>query len=169
MKKVFVLVMAMLVWGCQENESSNKANDLTGNQSVYALQPGSQYAISGTVTFKEKKDGTAQVFVELTGTDGNTLLPVHLHRGNTAVDGAAVAALLNPVTASSGISETHLTKLSDESSITYNQLITLEACIKVHLSSSGPEQDIVLAGGNIGKAATEASNGRIGVATCDSK
>jgi hypothetical protein len=169
MKRIaFILTMTLMTWGCQENESTKKDSDLTGNQSVYVLQSGSQYAVSGTVVFKEKKDGTALINIELTGTDGDKLLPVHLHMGNTGVEGAAVAALLKPVDAATGKSETLLSKLSDESNITYQQLIDLEACVKVHLSSSGPEQSIVLAAGNIGKSAAD-NSGRIGIANCKSE
>src|SRR5688572_25564530 len=101
----------MVVWACQEIESA-KTNDLyTGNQSVYALQPGGDYEVSGSVTFKERKDGTADVAIALTGTEGEVLHPVHLHLGNLSVDGADVAALLTPVTGSTGKSETHLTNL----------------------------------------------------------
>jgi hypothetical protein len=165
---IFLLSTTLMIWGCQENESAKKDSDLTGNQSVYVLQSGSQYAVSGTVIAKEKKDGTAQINIELTGTDGDRSLPVHLHLGNTGVEGASVAALLNPVDAATGKSETLLTKLADESSITYKQLIALNACVKVHLSSSGPDQNVVLAAGNIGKAALD-NAGRTGIATCKSE
>ena len=167
---VAVMILAMTAWACQESESTKNDDIHTGNESVYSLQPGSEYTVSGTVTFKERKDGTADVQVVLSGTEGNVSHPVHLHLGNIAVDGADVAAQLNPVSGSSGKSETHLTQLADESSVTYKQLIDLDACIKIHLSASGPEQKIVLAGGNIGAAfSKDATNGRVGVSACKSE
>jgi hypothetical protein len=59
--------------------------------------------------------------------------------------------------------------LADESTISYKQLIELNACIKIHLSSSGPDKDVVLAAGNIGEAAGDVSGGRLGVSVCKSE
>ncbi|MDZ7650572.1 MAG: hypothetical protein U5K54_27420 [Cytophagales bacterium] len=90
--------------------------------------------------------------------------------GDLATPGADVAALLNPVDSKTGMSETILTQLADETNISYADLIQLEACVKVHLSDTGPERDIILAGGNIGKSVAKAvSSGRIGVEACKSE
>lgn len=121
MKKVIAGLMIILAAGCQENETI--VNDLTGNEVVYALQSGSVYPISGTVTIKEKKDGSALVIVELNGTEGNIQHPVHLHMGDISAPGADVVALLTPVTGSTGKSETILTRMADETTITYAQLV----------------------------------------------
>lgn len=163
-----MLSFAVLVFACQENEPI--ANDFTGNEITYPLLQGSTYPINGTVSFKEKKDGTALVRVELSGTDGNLQHPVHLHMGNISTPDADVTALLNPVLSKTGISETHLVMLADETEISYKQLLQMNACIKVHLSASGPEKDIVLAGGNIGTAVSDDfASGRAGISVCKSE
>ena len=96
--------------------------------------------------------------------------PVHLHLGNISEPGADVVALLNPVLGSTGQSETLLKHLSDETPITYRELVDLNACIKVHLGASGPARDIVLAGGNIGIASTrDVSGGRASIGLCKSE
>jgi hypothetical protein len=166
--RMFIAALAatILLAACQENDTIK--SEFTGNQSVYALVPGSVYQISGTVTFKEKTDGTAKVEIVLTGTEGDVKLPVHLHLGNISTTGAGVTALLNPVTGKTGKSETYLTKLADESAVTYQQLIDLDACVKVHLAAAGPDKDIILAAGNIGKAAGSPS-GRQSVNVCKSE
>jgi hypothetical protein len=168
MKKIFGLVLCGMVWiSCQESEN---INDFTGNESTYALQPGSDYDISGTVTIKERRDGTSTVLVNLTGTSGNNKLPLHLHLGDISTPGADVAALLNPIDAKTGISETILTQLADETMLSYADLINLEACVKIHLADTGPERDIILAGGNIGVAVGKAAgSGRLGVGVCKSE
>ena len=169
MKRLLVLfAIVAVVVACQENETVS--SDFTGNEATYALVQGSTYPISGTVTFREKKDGTTQISVKLTGTEGNVQHPVHLHLGNISAPDAAVAALLNPVEGSTGESETELAQLADESAITYQQLIALNACIKVHLSAAGDGKTIVLAAGNIGEASrTGTENGRLGVSVCKSE
>ena len=92
------------------------------DETTYALQKSSAYDINGTLTLKERKDGTATVLVELTGTDGVAKYPVHLHLDDLSINGTDVAALLNPVLASTGKSETRIDKLADETSITYADL-----------------------------------------------
>lgn len=161
-----LLMMGLVVVACQETETTS---EFTGNEVTYYLQPGSAYATSGTVVIKERKDGHSTVQVTLTGTSGEAKLPVHLHLGDIATAGADVAALLNPVDARTGTSETIVFQLADETPLTYWDMIDLEACIKVHLSAVGPEQDIILAGGNIGRSVTKAlQSGRVGVGTCKS-
>jgi len=169
MKKLIlgILVGAWLI-SCDETESINK--EFTGNETVYSLEQGSAYTVSGLVIIKEKIDGTAFLEVNLWGTEAGIEHPTHLHMGSISAPGADVAALLNPVKGKTGLSETHLTQLADESPISYRELTNLNACIKVHLGSSGPDRDIILAGGNIGKAAIPGvSGGRIGIGVCKSE
>ncbi len=161
MKKIIAGIVLVLFFGCQDNE--NVSTDFTGNETVYALQAGSVYPISGTATFKEKKDGSTVVIINLSGTEGNTQHPVHLHLGNTSSPDAEVAALLTSVIGSTGKSETVITMLADETSITYSQLVELGACIKIHLAESGPDRDIILAVGNIGSSMNSKSSGEIAI------
>ncbi len=167
MKKLIGFVMAVsLLSACVENET---LREFSGNEVTYQLVAGSEYNISGVVTLKERVNGSTSVIIKLNGTDGDVSLPVHLHLGNFGTLGADIAALLNPVKSKTGESETLLTKLADESEVLYSDLIQLDACIKVHLSDTGAERDIVLAGGNIGAAfGKEATNGKIGFALCKS-
>jgi len=159
------------IWGlliaCQENLNTN---DFTGNEVTYDLQSASQYNISGIVTFKEKRDGTTQVVVKLTGTSGDAKLPVHLHLGDILTPDADVAALLSPVNAKTGTSETILKQLANESAVSFTDLIKLNACMKIHLSDVGPERDIILAGGNIGESASKGiASGKVGISVCKSE
>lgn len=168
MKKLWIFALLTVFAACQDTE--NALTDLTGNEITYALQAGSVYPVSGTVTFKEKKNGTTLVIVALTGTEGNTLHPVHLHMGDITTPDAEVAALLNPVKGNIGKSETTLEFLADETSVTYSALMEYNACIKIHLADSGPDRDIILAGGNIGSAFNNASGkGRGEFGVCKSE
>lgn len=169
MKKVLIIVgIAASILACQEESAKKSA--YTGNESIYPLLAGSDYPVDGNVTFREKIDGTTDVQLTLKGVEGNALYPVHLHLGDITKEGADVAALLNPVSGKTGSSATTLKILANESVITYQHLIKLNACVKVHLSDSGPNQDVVLAGGNIGAAASNnLSSGRIGLSICGSK
>jgi len=167
-KLIWVLGAMLLMVACQDNDQVK--NEFTGNQAVYPLMAGSQYAIDGTVMFQEKVDGSAFITVLISGTEGKLEHPVHLHLGDISEPGADVYALLNPVLGSTGRSETTITQASDESPISYQQLIALNACMKIHLAASGPDRDVILAGGNVGaSAADDTSTGRLGIGVCKSE
>jgi hypothetical protein len=165
---VFTAAAAVFV-GCQDTE--NFSEEFTGNETVYPLAAGSDYAISGTVTLKERKNGSTSVLVQLTGLDGRSQHPVHLHLGNLGTPNADIAALLSPIKAPLGRSETIVEQLADETSVRYTDLKALDACIKVHLSDTGEGRDIILVSGNIGAAfAKAATNGRTSnIANCKSE
>jgi hypothetical protein len=153
----WLLVACVALAACEETNETV----LTGNEVTYDLQSGGVYNISGTVTLKERKDGSSSVVVNVTGTEGIATHPVHLHLGYISESGADVAAQLSPLSAQTGRSETVLTQLADETPITYGELKDLVANIKIHLSETGPGRDIVLAGGNIGKAVAAPATGRL--------
>lgn len=169
MKRILVLLILFVGFNaCQENEKGN--SDLTGNETTYALSEGSAYPVDGTITFKEKTDGSTLVRVEISGTRGEIKHPVHIHMGDISTPDASVSALLNPVSGKTGVSETYLNMLADETVITYRELLELNACVKIHLSDSGPDKNIILAAGNIGVASViEGSNGRAGIRVCKSE
>jgi hypothetical protein len=167
MKGIASLLCIVILLGCQEHET---VSDFTGNEISYELVAGSEYDVNGTISFKERTDGFTTVLIALKGTDGDAKHPVHLHLGTIATPQAAVAALLSPVVAATGKSETLLDRLADDTPIYYKDISNLEACIKIHLSEDGPGRDVILAGGNIGDSyVKELSNGRIaGFAVCKS-
>lgn len=166
---LIALLAVLLLGACQNAEDNSLTSDLTGNEVTYALHQASLYPISGTVTFKEKKDGTTRIELRMSGTSGDLIHPVHLHFGNVSVEAAELAATLNPVFGKSGVSTTDFGMLADETPITYAELKNMEACIKVHLAEAGPDQDIILVGGNIGSAATSLTGGRIQISICKSE
>jgi hypothetical protein len=165
MKTQWLIALAILA-GCQKSEV---VSEFTGNQASYGLVQASQYAVSGTVTFKERKDGSTTVAVQLNGTDGTAQLPVHLHMGDVSANGAAIAALLNSADAKTGISSTIISQLADGTKVAYKDLLKLSAYINIHAANSGPESNVILAAGNIGVNGTKASSGaRMQIGVCKS-
>lgn len=164
------LAAVISVLGCQENQDKEiLLSEYTGNEASYPLNQASVYHINGSVTFKEKLDGSTHVVVALFGTEGNAEHPVHLHLGNITEPDAEILAKLNPVIGKSGNGETELSRLRDEGTITYKEILALNACIKVHLAASGADKDIILAAGNIGVAHVDIITGRSGIAVCKSE
>lgn len=161
MKRILGMLLLAGMWtACQDG--ATEKDEFTGNEVVFALQPGSEYDVSGTITFKERIDHTTVALVAVSGTEGALEHPVHLHLGDITAADADVALLLNPVLGSTGRSESTITALADETPVSYNDLVSLNACIKIHLGAAGPERDIILAGGNIGSAAANDPAGRLG-------
>jgi hypothetical protein len=167
------LLSLLYLLGCSGNDAEiKKTSDYTGNEVTYELQPAAtQYNISGSATFKERTDHTTDIVIKLTNTTSeNAEFPVHLHLGDVSTDNAAVAALLEPVNDKAATSTTHLVKLSDESIVSFQDLKALNACIKIHLASTGEAKDVILAAGNIGEAvANGISNGRTKIGVCQSE
>jgi hypothetical protein len=163
-----ILFLSLIVVSCDNGEKPS-SQEFTGNQVVYSLNQASQYEISGTLTLREKIDGTALAEIFLTGTSGDLQHPVHLHAGDISLADAEVTAQLNPIDGRTGKSLTHVTMLADESVISYNDLKEFAGCIKIHLGASGPERDIILAAGNIGDLSTGSPGGRLSVGACKSE
>jgi len=158
-----ILLMVALSCGTQQDETP-VPDDLTGNSITYSLQSGSTWNLSGTVVLSEKKDGSSLIDIKFDNLDTDNQHPVHLHFGNISIDKANVAALLNPVDGKTGESRTNLKILADETLVTFNDIKQLDACIKIHLSSSGDGQSIILAATNIGSAKSNpVSRSSIGV------
>lgn len=161
------ILLVIAAMGCQQSEV---VSEFTGNETTYSLQQGSVYNISGTVVFKERKDGQITAVVQLSGTEGDLKHPVHLHLGDISKPAADISVLLNPVLGKTGRSETVFRTLTDESAIDYKSLLALPACIKIHLSNSGPDRDIIIAAGNIGTSFDNSPSGsRLGISVCKSE
>src|SRR5689334_1946363 len=129
MKKISgAIVLAIIALACQKNEA---VSEFTGNETTYSLQPGSQFAVSGTVVFKERKDGKVSASIALKGTNGDAKFPVHLHLCDITTPAADIALLMNPVAGKSGTSETTFDKLADESTVSYSRLTSMQACVKI--------------------------------------
>ncbi len=169
MKALRFLFVIGLLAACQ-SAAPEAESVFTGNGVTYDLQSGSPHGVTGTIVFKERRDGKVTASVQLLGTAGAQLHPVHLHLGNLSTPDADVALLLNPVNAADGKSVTTFSMLADVSQFTYEKLSDLEASIKIHLGDVGDDRNVILAAGNIGLSFMKANpGGRTGIATCKSE
>ncbi len=159
-----LIIALLLLSAC--DDSLKPEERFTGNETVYNLEAGSEYVISGMVLVQEMTDGKPYVTITLEGTENGLQHPVHLHLGDLSLPDAEIAALLNPINGKTGKSETLLNTLANESTISYDQLLDLNASIKIHLAESGVGRDIILAGTNIGTATTSSPSGRFGIVIC---
>lgn len=122
-------------------------NELTGDMVEYTLNSVSDPAISGTATFARRNNGTTLITLVLTGTTAGGNHPAHIHN-NSAGEGGGIAIDLRNVPGETGESATQVTMKNDETPITYDELITYDGYINVHLSPD--ELSTLIAQGDIG-------------------
>ena len=172
MKKLFWLpVLFLLFVACSSNDDDA---EFTGNEVTLTLIPGNVQGnpTTGILNIRERKDGKAQIEIELNGVLQNATHPVHLHYGSLA-DNGNVATMLNPVVETSGIgkSSTILNMLANGETLTYEQLLVFNGSIKIHFEADGQMKDQILGSANIGMNAPDNSvylEGIKSIAVCNS-
>jgi hypothetical protein len=122
-------------------------NALTGDSEVYNLGAVSDPAISGTVKFEKRENNETLVTIALNGTTAGGTHPAHIHANSLAQSGG-IAVDLSAVDGATGISKTNISKLNDNTTITYDQLLNFNGYAQVHLSSTS--LGTILANGDIG-------------------
>ncbi|MFC3414572.1 CHRD domain-containing protein [Algoriphagus hitonicola] len=123
------------------------SNELTGESTTYNLLEVDIPGVSGTATFRERKDGSTLAVIELENTVDGASHPAHIHE-NSAEEGGDIAVSFNPVDGTTGMSMTHIRTLDDESAITYSELLEFDGYVNVHLSME--QLATLVAQGNIG-------------------
>ena len=168
--KIVLVLLAGTIFSCQEKGLVE--DEFTGNEITYQLQQASDYDVQGAVTFKERRDGGTSIEVQLTGTEGKSQFPVHLHFGNIYTPDAEIASNLTPVLGETGHSSTLLQYLGGETKISYQELIQMDAHIKIHLAAYGYDSQVILVAGNVGSNGIEISketlSGRVDIPVCRS-
>ena len=125
-------------------------NELTGENKVYTLNSVSDPAISGTVTFAERKNGKAMITINLVGTTAGGDHPAHIH-ANAAAQGGGIVLDLKNVSGATGKSVTSANSLNNGTAITYDELLAFNGYVNVHLSAAALAT--LIAQGNIGSNA----------------
>lgn len=150
---LFLFVMAFMISGCDvggddpDNGDPGNGNDFTGESETYELQSTEVSDVSGIAVFEELTDGSTLITLELNGTEANAEHPAHIH-ANSAAEGGGINVSLNAVDGSSGSSETTVASLDDDTPISYNELISYDGHVMVHLSED--ELQTVISRGDIG-------------------
>ena len=143
-----IFVGACLLSAC--DRSDDASDTFTGRQTAYTMASASEYNIQGTATFREKVGGDLQLTVQLENTVAGGQHPGHLHYGTVDVPGSEIALMITPVDGETGTSITTFNQLADGTSFNFDDLMTFDGSLKVHLDG-GANKDLVLAGANIGQ------------------
>jgi len=123
------------------------ANEFTGESKTYELEERAIDDISGNVILRERKNGNALAEINLDGTPDGGMHPAHIHM-NSAAESGDILLSLTPVDGSTGKSETEIRSADDGTAFDYNDVLTANAYINVHLSAT--DLGTIVAQGDIG-------------------
>lgn len=123
-------------------------NELTGVSKVYTLNEKAVPGISGTASFFERKNGEALVVLDIANTPAGGMHPAHIHMGSVANAPGSILLTFNPVNGDTGMSKTNVSKLDDQTSFGYNQVLSVDGYLNVHLSAE--DLGTIVAQGNVG-------------------
>lgn len=122
-------------------------NELTGVTKTYDLNEADVSGINGIAEFAERVNGTTLVTISLNGTQTGNSHPAHIHQNDVATGGNIIAGL-NPISGDTGISETQISELVGGDAVSFDDFLTIDAYINVHLSDT--EMNTIVSEGNIG-------------------
>ncbi|HEY9487180.1 MAG TPA: CHRD domain-containing protein [Chryseosolibacter sp.] len=125
-------------------------NELTGDEKVYTLNELNESGVSGTATFAKRVNGLTLITLALEGTVEGGDHPSHIHANNAATGGGIVLDF-NNVNGATGMSTTSVRALNDGTAITYDELLTYNGYINVHLSPTN--LGVLIAQGDMGSNA----------------
>jgi len=122
-------------------------NDLTTTSITYNLLEQDVVDASGSVTFTKRVNGEALAVISLNGTPSGGIHPAHIHSNDATTTGPIVFTF-NTVNGSTGVSKTNVFALNDGTPFLYDDVLTVNGYINIHLSDS--QLNVLLAQGNIG-------------------
>jgi len=140
---LFTLSLIYLA-GCDDDPGPQ----LTGDSKTFELGSVSNPAISGSVTFAERDDDQILITIQLTGTQSGASHPAHIH-ANSAAETGGIVLDLTDVTGGTGKSETIVKTLNDGTPLTYDDLLSFDGYVNVHLSAT--DLGTLVAQGDIGQ------------------
>jgi len=123
------------------------SNKLTGESIKYDLEERAVDNISGSITFRERKNGNTLAEIDIDGTPNGGVHPAHIHM-NSAAETGGIVVTLTSVDGTTGTSSTDIRATDDGEAYDYNDILTANAYVNVHLSSS--ELGTIVAQGDIG-------------------
>lgn len=110
-------------------------NAFTGREREYVLAAQSNPAISGTALFQERADNSTFVTISMQGTQPGKTHPAHIHQ-NSAAETGSIIIDFNNVIGGSGKSFTNLKQNNAGNVVTYDDLLSINGYINVHLGES---------------------------------
>ncbi|PZX57081.1 hypothetical protein LV84_02213 [Algoriphagus ratkowskyi] len=149
MKKLLpYLILLVTAWSCSESEPEV----YTGQKIEYKLNKASDFNYTGTLIIRELSDRNLELTIQMVGAKStlSTTFPAHLHYGSYTDPDAQMALMLNAVSGADLKSTTVLGVLMNGSKLSFEDMKNFDGHVKVHLSSEGPDYQVILVAGNVG-------------------
>ncbi|WP_055448492.1 CHRD domain-containing protein [Lacinutrix mariniflava] len=128
--KVLILLPLVFLSSCRSDDAeTDQVTDLESK--TYVLTSVEDSGISGTVRFIKNSNFTLSIELNVSGTINNNFHSAFLYRDNAANGGEVVALTLDTVVGETGMSTTVFTKLDDDTTISYEDLLTFDGYIEV--------------------------------------
>ena len=143
---LILCMVVIILLSCDGNPPD--LGDFTGKETVYLFEGQSIYDVTGSVLFKEKKDRSLLVTIQLKNTTEGKAHPAIIYFGGID-DPGGVALILEPVDGTTGKSETQFTELADETSLNFEELLIFDGHIRIHQDAGN--MGVVLTSTNIGQ------------------
>jgi hypothetical protein len=121
-------------------------NQLTGVSTSYVLNEVDASGIDGNVTFYARNNGEALAVILLQNTIMGEMNPAYIYSNDIATGGNIIFTF-NPVDGNTGISQTNVAVLNDDSLFGYSDVLGVDGHINVLLSDLQPT---IISQGNIG-------------------
>ena len=115
---------------------------------MYTLNEKAVPGISGTATFFERKNGEALAVLDIANTPAGGMHPAHIHMGSVANAPGSILLTFNPVNGDTGMSKTNVSKLDDQTSFGYSNVLSVDGYVNVHLSAE--DLGTIVVQGNVG-------------------
>lgn len=148
LKSILSISALILLWtGCTDSSTGPDSSDLTGESVSYELTSLEGSSVEGTITFEERVDGYTLATVELSNLDEESEYPVNVYE-NTALAGGDLLLSLKSVDEADGESETIIQADEDGNTLTYEDLLEMNAHINVHPDDD--DLDTILAQSDMG-------------------
>lgn len=123
-------------------------NELTGDSKSYVLGERDVNGIDGTLLLEKRVSGETLATLMLNNTPAGGSHPAHIH-ANTAAEGGGILFTFNSVDGTSGMSMSNIAMLDDNTPITFEELLDIDAYVNVHLSVN--DLATIVAQGDIGQ------------------
>ena len=143
---LFLFLGLTLVVSCSDDDDDSGM--FVGEKHTFELMSSAVPGIQGVATFIQNEDNSTTVELQLEGTPVSGSHPAHIHF-NTAVEGGGVAVTLGAVDGDTGFSTVTFSELNDGTAVDYDDMISYDGYINVHLSSENLAT--IVAQGDIGE------------------
>lgn len=131
LKAIISVTLLLGLIACSDSGTGSLPGDLTGESVDYELSSVDESSINGNVLFEERMDGFTRVTVELSGLDEDTSYLVKFYAG-TALDDGDLLVELDSLDGDTGEIVQILSADEEGNTVTYEDLLELDAHIRVY-------------------------------------